>query len=193
MLFNGCLLRRLRICLIDLIRSAHHRHGRCKARSRALPAGFPCGQTFLLPGPTGALEAMAACPAEDEAVPATAVICHPHPQQGGTMHNKVVHTLARTFSELGLRTVRFNFRGVGASAGHFDHGNGETEDLLAVVSWVRAQRPQDQIWLAGFSFGGYIAARGAQQTEGGAACDRGASGGSSITSVNCIIRARRGS
>ena len=81
------------------------------------------------------------------------------------MHNKVVHTLARAFGELGLRTVRFNFRGVGASAGSFDGGVGETEDALAVLAWARAQRPQDQIWLAGFSFGGYVAARAAHRFD----------------------------
>lgn len=129
------------------------------------PDGFPCGSTFLLPGPAGALEILTGCPAPERAVSATAVICHPHPQRGGTMHNKVVHTLARTFGDLGLRTVRFNFRGVGASEGSFGDAEGELDDLLAVVAWVRQQRPNDQLWLAGFSFGGYVAARGAQQTS----------------------------
>lgn len=129
------------------------------------PAAFPCGTTLLLPGPVGALEAMTACSEESGAVAATAVICHPHPLHGGTMHNKVVHTLARSFGELGLRSVRFNFRGVGASAGSFNNGQGETEDALAVLSWVRERRPQDEIWLAGFSFGGYVAARAAQRFE----------------------------
>jgi alpha/beta superfamily hydrolase len=77
------------------------------------------------------------------------------------MHNKVVHTLARAFTDLGLRTLRFNFRGVGASQGRFAHGTGETDDLLAVLAWVRAQRPDDAIWLAGFSFGAYVALRAA--------------------------------
>jgi hypothetical protein len=126
------------------------------------PPGFPCGQTFLLPGPAGALEVMTACADESKAVAATAVICHPHPLQGGTMHNKVVHTLARSFGELGLRTVRFNFRGIGASEGSFDHGRGETEDALAVLAWARQQRPHDDLWLAGFSFGGFVAANAAR-------------------------------
>jgi hypothetical protein len=77
------------------------------------------------------------------------------------MHNKVVHTLVRGFTDLGLRTVRFNFRGVGASEGSFAHGAGETDDLLAVLAWVRVQRPDDAIWLAGFSFGAYVALRAA--------------------------------
>jgi hypothetical protein len=77
------------------------------------------------------------------------------------MHNKVVHTLARGFGELGLRTLRFNFRGVGASQGDHGQGIGETEDVLAVLQWVRAQRPDDELWLAGFSFGAFMALRAA--------------------------------
>jgi hypothetical protein len=121
--------------------------------------GLPCdGRAFFIPGPAGRLEALAACPPAP-AARATAIVCHPHPQHGGTMHNKVVHTLARAFQALGLHALRFNFRGTGASAGGFDHGNGETEDLLAVLGWVRARRPGDEIWLAGFSFGAYVALR----------------------------------
>lgn len=90
---------------------------------------------------------------------ASAVICHPHPLHGGTMQNKVVHTLARSFNALGLRTLRFNFRGIGCSAGKFADGIGETDDLIAVLDWVRARRPHDRIWLAGFSFGAYVATR----------------------------------
>lgn len=123
--------------------------------------GFPCNTTLSLPGPAGALEALTACP--ESPAPASAVVCHPHPLQGGTLHNKVVHTLARAFGELGLRTVRFNFRGVGASAGTHAHGVGETEDVLAVLDWVRTQRPHDQLWLAGFSFGAFMALRAAAQ------------------------------
>lgn len=79
------------------------------------------------------------------------------------MQNKVVHTLARSFGELGLRTVRFNFRGVGSSAGAWARGVGETEDAIAVLRWARKRQPGDQIWLAGFSFGAYIALRAAAQ------------------------------
>jgi hypothetical protein len=79
------------------------------------------------------------------------------------MQNKVVHTLARAFESLGARSLRFNFRGTGVSAGAFDHGRGETEDLLAVLGWVRARRPHDEIWLAGFSFGAYVALRAASR------------------------------
>ena len=82
-----------------------------------MPAGdFPCNQSLMLAGPAGALEAVTACPAAAR-VPAAAVILHPHPLHGGTMQNKVVTTLARGFNELGMATLRFNFRGVGASAG----------------------------------------------------------------------------
>lgn len=91
----------------------------------------------------------------------TAIICHPHSLMGGTMNNKVVTTLARAFSELGLHTVRFNFRGVGESKGVYDAGIGETHDVLAVWDWVKARRPQDQIWLAGFSFGAFVSFRAA--------------------------------
>jgi alpha/beta superfamily hydrolase len=126
-------------------------------------ASFPCATTLKLSGPVGALEAVTSCPSDPESVKATAVICHPHPVQGGTMHNKVVYTLARSLNDLGLRTVRFNFRGVGASEGSFANGEGETDDALAVIDWVRGLRPQDEIWLAGFSFGGYVATRAASQ------------------------------
>lgn len=105
------------------------------------------------------MEAITTCAAVPLKV--TAVICHPHPQHGGTMHNKVVHTLARSFGELGLRTVRFNFRGVGGSDGEFGHGVGETEDVSAVLEWTRRHRPEDDIWLAGFSFGAFMALRAA--------------------------------
>lgn len=112
-------------------------------------------------GPAGALETLLATPAVPRASPATAIILHPHPQHGGTLHNKVVHTLARAFDDLGLATIRFNFRGVGKSAGEYGHGEGELADALAVAAWVRAQRPGDAIWFAGFSFGGAVALRAA--------------------------------
>ena len=73
------------------------------------------------------------------------------------MHNKVVTMIERSLRELGLDSVRFNFRGVGASAGEFDDGNGEADDLAAIVAWVREQKPTDVIWLGGFSFGSYVA------------------------------------
>jgi len=92
-------------------------------------------------------------------------VCHPHPQYGGTMTNKVVHTLAKAFNELGAGAVRFNYRGVGASDGTYDDGNGETLDALAAIGWVKRRWPAAQLWLGGFSFGGAIAIRAAAQAD----------------------------
>jgi len=81
------------------------------------------------------------------------------------MHNKVVTMAARSLRELGATTLRFNFRGVGESSGSFDHGNGERDDLLAITTWVREQRPDDDLWLAGFSFGAYVSLRSAAEIQ----------------------------
>jgi alpha/beta superfamily hydrolase len=116
---------------------------------------------FLLRGPAGILECATDVPAPDCERPATIIICHPHPLHGGTMHNKVVTILERSMRELGLRTVRFNFRGVGKSEGEHDDGYGETDDLFTVAEWVRHTRPEDSLWLGGFSFGSYIALKAA--------------------------------
>lgn len=107
-------------------------------------------------GPAGELEVVLEEPVMED-VKHFAVVCHPHSQAGGTLDNKVVHTLARTFQELGLPTLRFNFRGVGQSAGEFDHGNGETDDTLAVIEWGQERWPGVPFWLGGFSFGAYVA------------------------------------
>lgn len=124
------------------------------------PAGFPDDSaTFLLAGPAGVLEVATAVPERECARSGTVVICHPNPAQGGTMRNKVVTMLERSLRESGLATVRFNFRGIGASTGEFDNGDGETGDLVAVAQWVRKARPGGALWLAGFSFGSYIALR----------------------------------
>lgn len=124
------------------------------------PAGFPdAPAVFALPAPAGVLEVATAVPEAGQARAGTAVICHPNPQQGGTMRNKVVTMLERALRESGIATVRFNFRGVGASTGAFDHGDGESGDLVAVAQWVRKVRPGDALWLAGFSFGSYVALR----------------------------------
>lgn len=123
---------------------------------------FPCNTATVVTGPAGVLESLTTCP-QGITAKASAVVCHPHPLHGGTMHNKVVHTLARSLTELGLATVRFNFRGVGASAGAYGQAMGETEDALAVMHWLSARRPSDEIWLAGFSFGAYVALRAAAQ------------------------------
>jgi alpha/beta superfamily hydrolase len=88
-----------------------------------------------------------------------AIVCHPHPLYGGTMHNKVVYTIARTLQAAGIATCRFNFRGVGASAGVYDEGRGETDDAAAVLTYARARWPQRRPIIAGFSFGAYVALR----------------------------------
>lgn len=118
------------------------------------------GEELLVPGPAGPIEALTSCPDCYQEQRPLAVICHPHPLYGGSMKNKVVHVLARTFNELGLLSVTFNFRGVGASRGGFDNGRGETDDLLAVVRFFRERHPGAPLWLAGFSFGAYVAMRG---------------------------------
>src|SRR5210317_2043813 len=130
------------------------------------PEQFPTERSeFFLRGPAGAIECAVDIPEPGDELPATIIICHPHPLHGGTMHNKVVTILERSMRELGLRTVRFNFRGVGASEGMFDDGYGETDDLFAVTEWVRRTRPNDELWLGGFSFGSYITMRAAQKLK----------------------------
>ena len=119
-------------------------------------------QRSSVAGPAGELE----CAIDNPAVNpprGLAVLCHPHPQHGGTMDNKVVQTLARAFVQLGYTSVRFNFRGIGASQGVWDEGRGEIDDALAVVAAQRAAQNQARqpLVLAGFSFGGYVASQAA--------------------------------
>jgi uncharacterized protein len=106
-------------------------------------------------GPAGALEC--ALDALQGSPRGLAVLCHPHPLHGGAMDNKVVHTLARALVQLGWRVARFNFRGVGQSAGVWDEGRGEVDDALAVIQALRA--PGEALALGGFSFGGYVASQ----------------------------------
>lgn len=117
---------------------------------------------LLLAGPAGELEVITTYTDPTKKPAAIAVICHPHSLYGGTMHNKVIYTLARSFQTMGLATVRFNFRGVGLSQGSYDEGLGETEDLLAVLQWLKSCCPHQTIYLAGFSFGAYVAGRAAK-------------------------------
>lgn len=124
---------------------------------------FPSQEaTFLFQGAAGQIEVMTTVP-ETTLPKASVIICHPHPLYGGTMTNKVVSTLARAFNNLGLRTVRFNFRGVGKSEGVHDEGRGETADLLELAQWLKTLFPHDPLWLSGFSFGGFVAAKAATQ------------------------------
>lgn len=126
--------------------------------------GAPQSQKFWLDGPAGKLEAVLDLP-RDGAVTGAAVVCHPHPQHGGTMHNKVAHTLARAFARVGMAALRFNFRGTEGSEGRYDKGRGELGDALAALEWMRDEYPEGPIWLAGFSFGAAIAIRAAASAE----------------------------
>ena len=117
----------------------------------------PVPQSVLIDGPAGRLEARVEDPAPGSSPRVVGVVCHPHPLFGGTLQNKVVHTLARTLQELAAPTVRFNFRGVGASEGVHDDGRGEVDDALAVIAWARARWECEPLWLAGFSFGAAVA------------------------------------
>lgn len=116
----------------------------------------PRATHFVIAGPVGNIESLIEEPADHRSA-AFGVICHPHPLGGGTMTNKVVHALARAMQKCGAPTLRFNFRGVGDSAGAFDDGVGETQDALAVIAVGRARWPGAALWLAGFSFGSFVA------------------------------------
>jgi alpha/beta superfamily hydrolase len=128
------------------------------------PPRFPAesGPT-LVPGPAGLLEVAVELPEPAEARRGVAVLCHPNPPEGGTMHNKVVTMAARALVECGLTAVRFNFRGVGKSQGAFDNGRGEVLDLLAVARWAQAAHKDEALWLGGFSFGSWVALQAARQ------------------------------
>ena len=115
-------------------------------------------KTFLIQGPAGHLEILTTFSEETKEC-IVGIVCHPHPLYGGTMHNKVVTTLVNALNELRIRTIRFNFRGVGRSQGQYDNGVGELEDLKEVIRWVKKTFSADKIWLAGFSFGAYISAK----------------------------------
>lgn len=119
-------------------------------------------ERILIDGAAGPIETVIAFP---RAPPrGIALVTHPHPLQGGTLDNKVAVTLAKTFFALGYVAVRFNFRGVGASAGTFDEGNGETDDALTVLAHARARFGAAlPVALGGFSFGSYVQTRVAQQ------------------------------
>jgi alpha/beta superfamily hydrolase len=118
-----------------------------------------------IPGPAGHLEGL--LQEREGAHPAfVALVCHPHPRYGGTMHNKVVHRVALTLHDLGAVVLRFNYRGVGKSAGAYDRGEGELEDARAALRFLQARHPGARRWVAGFSFGAWIAARLAASEAG---------------------------
>ncbi|MCF6764319.1 alpha/beta hydrolase [Thiotrichales bacterium 19S3-7] len=122
--------------------------------------------TYLINGAVGQLEVAIDWPNEIKEDQTAVVICHPHPLYQGSMDNKVVTTISRSFNQLGLIAVRFNYRGVGQSEGTYGDGIGELEDLLAVIGWLRIQKKAQKIILAGFSFGGAIAYKAASRIDG---------------------------
>lgn len=138
------------------------------------PAGV---ERLIINGPAGAIEAVVEAPAvRQDAVahgtPAAdgppaggcyAVLCHPHPLYGGTMDNKVVTALARAMHDMGIPSIRFNFRGVGRSTGAFDAGAGETADAAGIAAWGASRWPGRRLIIAGFSFGAYVALNLAQR------------------------------
>ncbi len=129
------------------------------------PAEIP----HLISGPAGVLEAVVTRPSASGALSGkgfVALVCHPHPQHGGTMTNKVVTTLVRSYRDLGVAAVRFNFRGVGKSEGEYDEARGEVDDVLAMVTWLRSQAPNLRLLLAGFSFGSAVAAAASHRLTG---------------------------
>ncbi len=116
---------------------------------------------FSIPAPSGVLHGVAHMPETEPR--AIAVVAHPLPVMGGSMDNKIVTTLAKTFAELGFIALRFNFRGVGESSGVYDEGRGEVDDALAVTHYAQQEFGNLPLILAGFSFGGYVQARVAEK------------------------------
>src|ERR1700692_1347783 len=115
-------------------------------------------ESLFVDGPAGRLEALLEEP--EEATPReAALVCHPHPQHGGTMHNKVVYRIARGLRRSGSVILRFNYRGVNLSEGTYDHGEGELEDARAAIEYLHARYPELPCTLAGFSFGSRIVLR----------------------------------
>ncbi|MBX3706160.1 MAG: alpha/beta hydrolase [Pseudomonadales bacterium] len=107
-----------------------------------------------IPSSQGHLEARLDRPTEPAGI--AAVLCHPHPLYGGSLHDGVLDHAARALLGCGVSCLRFNFRGVGASDGRFDGGDGETDDLMDAVAWLRANETPRQLWLAGYSFGAHV-------------------------------------
>jgi alpha/beta superfamily hydrolase len=115
-------------------------------------------ESLFIPGPAGRLEALLEEP-EDSFPVEAALVCHPHPSHGGTMHNKVVYRVARALRRTGAVVLRFNYRGVNLSEGVYDQGEGELEDARVCLAHLRARYPDLPFTLAGFSFGSRIALR----------------------------------
>jgi uncharacterized protein len=113
-------------------------------------------RNFFLEGPAGRLEAILWTPSTAASAPIAAVVCHPHPLFGGTMHNKVVYQTAKSLDALGIPVLRFNFRGAGLSAGVHDRGRGEVDDVRAALDFLAAEFAGKPLLLAGFSFGAWV-------------------------------------
>jgi len=116
-------------------------------------------ESVFLDGPAGRLETLHEGPGEDVEIVRAAVVCHPHPLHGGTMHNKVVFRMAKAAREAGCAVIRFNFRGVGQSAGTHDDGKGEQDDVRTALEYARSRYPDLPVALAGFSFGSSMSAK----------------------------------
>ncbi len=134
------------------------------------PETFPEGNSnIILRGPAGDLEAVTHTAEQESTHPAigkaTAIICHGVIQNAAHMHNKVVMMMDRSMRELGINTIKFDFRGVGASEGEYDAGHGESQDLLAVAAWVKTVQPDHDLWLGGYGFGCYVTIRACQKLD----------------------------
>ena len=116
-------------------------------------------RNLFLDGPAGRLESIFWTPAAPTQPPLAALVCHPHPLFGGTMHNKVVYQTAKSLAALGIPVLRFNFRGAGMSAGTHDRGRGEQGDVTAALDFLAGQFPGVLILIAGFSFGSWVGLR----------------------------------
>jgi alpha/beta superfamily hydrolase len=116
---------------------------------------YPVGNLFI-PAPHGQLEGILKEPRDPAAVRGVALVLHPHPLHGGTMHNKVVFRASSALNDAGLITLRINFRGVGQSTGVHDEGRGETEDVRTALDFLAKEYPGQKITLAGFSFGSRV-------------------------------------
>jgi uncharacterized protein len=116
-------------------------------------------QHVEIPAPHGRLEGLLRLPDEEGASQMVAVVCHPHPIYGGTMHNKTVFRLAQALNAVGMPTLRFNFRGVGESTGTYDEGEGEQDDVRAALDYIQGQFPDAPLCVAGFSFGSWVGLR----------------------------------
>lgn len=117
---------------------------------------------IFIDGPAGRLQALYRKGSADK--PAV-LVCHPHPQFGGTMRNKVVYWMARAFEELDCTVLRFNFRGVEQSDGEWDAGEGEADDARAALDWLEQEHPESSLWVAGFSFGSYAGLKAARHDK----------------------------